>query len=114
MILSVATRTVVVVDKKGRRLIVRRPTALDTLRLFKAAGPVLSQNESWLAMASLASTVTEIDGVPVPLPTNESQIEALVDRLGDDGLEAIAASVDLHETSTDTETQVGNSHGIPS
>ena len=40
-----AHRTFTTVDKTGRRLLLRRLTALDTLRLFKAAGPVLSQNE---------------------------------------------------------------------
>jgi hypothetical protein len=109
VVLSAAAQTVVVTDKKGRRFVVRPPTALDTLRLFKAAGPVLAQNEPWLAMASLASTVTEIDGVPVPSPTSETQVEALVDRLGDDGLEALASSVNNPDHNlADIEAQVGN------
>ena len=32
-------------------------------------------------MASLASSVHEIEGVPVPTPASEAQIEALIDRL---------------------------------
>jgi hypothetical protein len=65
-------------------------TSLDKLRLFKAAGPVLSQNQPWLGMAMLACSVAEIDNVPVPPPTNEQQIESLVARLGDPGIAAVA------------------------
>lgn len=74
----------------GRRADLRAMTALDRLRLFKAAGPELAGNEAWLGLAYLACSVSAIDEVPVPFPANEAQIEALVGRLGDGALEAIA------------------------
>jgi hypothetical protein len=77
----------------GTRLTLRRLNALDKLRLFKAAGPSLAQNEPWLGMALLASSVVAIDEVPVPLPTTEHQIEAMVARLGDAGIAAVAAAL---------------------
>ncbi|MCW3477653.1 hypothetical protein [Limobrevibacterium gyesilva] len=82
-----------VVDAQGRRLQLRRLTALDKLRLFKAAGPVLAQNRPWLGMAVLACSVAAIDDVPVPAPGNEGQMEALVQRLGDAGIAAVAAAL---------------------
>jgi hypothetical protein len=82
------------VDRSGRRLALRRLTALDKLRLFKAAGPVLAQNQPWLGMALLACSVTAIDEVPVPPPVNEAQIEALVRMLGDHGIAAAAGALD--------------------
>jgi hypothetical protein len=82
-----------VVDAAGRRLGLRQLTALDKLRLFKAAGPILSQNQPWLGMAVLACSVIAIDDVPVPIPTNESQIEATVSRLGDVGISAVAIAL---------------------
>jgi hypothetical protein len=88
----------VVTDAQGRRLSLRRMNALDKLRLFKAAGPVLSQNEPWLGMALLACSVLAIDDVPVPVPGNEQQIEALVARLGDSGIAAAAAALGARET----------------
>jgi len=109
-----ATRTLTAIDTKGRRLSVRRLTALDTLRLFKAAGPVLAQNEPWLSMAALAFSVLEIDGVPVPAPGTESQIEGLIDRLGDEGLAAIANSIKSEPPTADTRADVGNLPGTPS
>jgi hypothetical protein len=44
-------------------------------------------------MAMLAYSVVAIDGVPVPSPTNEQQIESLVSRLGDAGIAAAALAL---------------------
>jgi hypothetical protein len=82
-----------VTDALGRRLALRRLTALDKLRLFKAAGPVLSHNQPWLGMAVLAASVSAIDDIPVPQPASEQQVEALVGRLGDAGIAAIGAAL---------------------
>lgn len=106
-----ATKSLNTVDKKGRRLTLRLLTALDTLRLFKAAGPVLAQNEPWLSMASLAFSILEIDGVPVPAPATEAQIESLIDKLGDHGLAAIADSIRDQPTESDAGPQMGNLPG---
>jgi hypothetical protein len=89
-ILAAASATQTIVDGDGRRLAVRRLTALDRLRLFKAAGPTLAQNQPWLGMALIASSVVAIDDVPVPPPVNELQIEAMIGRLGDAGVGAVA------------------------
>ena len=78
--------TVETMDAEGRRLTVRPPHALDQLRLFKAVGPELAQNQPYLGMALVACAVTAIDGVPVPPMTSEHQIESLIGRLGDAGL----------------------------
>lgn len=81
-----------VTDAEGRRFVLRSLTALDKLRLFEAAGAELSRNDRWLGMAALAASVTEIDGVPVPLPASKAAIEAIVRKLGDAGLAAVAAA----------------------
>jgi hypothetical protein len=109
-----SARAFVTVDTNGRRLSLRRLTALDTLRLFKAAGPVLAQNEPWLSMAGLAFSVLEIDSIPVPTPVTEAQIEGLIDRLGDEGLAAIANVIKDQQSVVELRSDVGNSPGIPS
>jgi hypothetical protein len=111
VIISEATRATTTVDSKGRRLTVRHLTALDTLRLFKAAGPILAQNEPWLSMAGMAFAVLEIDGVPVPTPATEGQIEVLIDRLGDEGLAAVANVMTNDNSASDRQADVGNSPG---
>jgi hypothetical protein len=89
-IVAAAATTENVIDGNGRRLTIRRLTALDRLRLFKAAGPLLAQNQPWLGMALIACSVAAIDDVPVPSPSNELQIEAMIGRLGDTGVAVIA------------------------
>lgn len=93
-----------VTDGQGRRLTLRRLTALDRLRLFKAAGPTLAQNDRWLGMAILAVSVAAIDDIPVPMPVNEHQIETLVHRLGDEGIAATATALDPDEAPRSPET----------
>ena len=97
-----------VVTADGRKISLRQIHALDRLRLFKAAGPVLAQNQPWLGMAALAWCVTAIDGVPVPTPGNEAQIEALIARLGDEGIEAIATWLDAEDDAAERRSDPGN------
>ena len=92
-LIAAAEAVVPVTDAQGRLLAVRRLGALDRLRLFKAAGAGLAGNAGWMGMATLACSVTAIDDVPVPPPVSEAQIEALVARLGDAGIAAVAASL---------------------
>jgi hypothetical protein len=107
-IVQAATGTTTATDRNGRRLLLRRLTALDTLRLFKAAGPVLAQNEPWLSMAGLAFSVLEIDGVPIPAPATESQIENVIERLGDAGLAAVADTLKDVLDPGESQLQLGN------
>ncbi|MGH7152575.1 MAG: hypothetical protein ACREF3_01500 [Acetobacteraceae bacterium] len=91
-IVAAASAAPTVTDSEGRRITLRRLNALDKLRLFKAAGPVLAHNQPWLGMAVLAYSVVAIDDIPVPPPLNEQQIEAMVGRLGDAGINAVAGA----------------------
>ncbi len=92
-VMAAASAAREVVDALGRRLALRRLSALDRLRLFKAAGPALAGNAGWIGLATLAVSVSAIDDVPVPAPGTEAQIEALVARLSDAGLAAVAAAL---------------------
>lgn len=65
-------------------------------------------------MAGLAFSVTEIEGIPVPPPVSEAQIERLVDRLGDEGLAAIAAALDEQPVDASSKATLGNLHGTQS
>ena len=88
-IVASGTQTSNVTDATGRVLEVRRPGALDRLRLFKAVGPGLALNDRYIGYAMLVMCVVAIDDVPVPQPANEGQLEALVQRLGDAGMVAV-------------------------
>lgn len=102
------TETIETTDEDGRVLTVRPPHALDQLRLFKAVGPLLAQNQPYLGMALVACSVIEIDGVPVPTPVHEQQIESLVMRLGDSGLRAAGAVLEPSPDVSELREQAGN------
>lgn len=105
-ILQDAGRTIDIIDAYGRRITVRRLNVLDRLRLFKAAGPELSRNETWLGLAMLACSVSAIDDVPMPAPVNELQIEAAVSRLGEVGIAAAAEALTPQAQATAEEVAV--------
>lgn len=83
---SAPTKTVT--TKLGRTLVVRKPSALNRLRLYEIIGPSAAQNRQYLGHAGLACSVVSIDGEPVAFPTSKRELEALVQRLDDDGLDA--------------------------
>ena len=105
--------TVETTDAEGRLLTVRPPHAIDKLRLFKAVGPELGRNPLYLGMAVVAFAVTAIVGVPVPPPTNEQQIESLIGRLGNSGLDAVRAIVERDPTDAEVREEAGNSACTP-
>lgn len=92
-IIAAAQEQWAVTDAHGRRLVLRRLDALGKLRLFRALGPALSQNEPYLGMVLLAASVAAIDQVPMPIPGSEAVIEDVVKRLGDVGLAAVAQAL---------------------
>ncbi len=100
-IIAEAEATFPVADTLGRRITVRRPTALDKLRLFKAVGPLLAQNAPYFGLAMLAACVTAIDDVPVPMAATEALIENTISRLGDPGIAAVAAALKPAESKGD-------------
>ena len=99
IIIANTQQTFEILDDLGRKIVVRRINALDRLRLLKAAGPGLSENDAWLNMAALALSVVELNGIPCPPPINERQIELAVSALGDHGLHAVAETLSQNEHS---------------
>ena len=84
-------------DKAGRVLELRRVGVLEQLRLFKALGPELSENRAYMGLARVAAAVAMVDCVPLPFPAHEAGIEAALERLGEDGVEAVGQALLAHE-----------------
>jgi len=78
------------VDAKGRKLTLRPLNVMAQVRILRAIGPEQSQNAPYVNIVQAAAGVSEIDGVPMPFPSNERMIDAAIERLGDDGLMAVA------------------------
>lgn len=92
-VVNAANASVTVTDARGRVIGLRKLSPLDRMRLFRVVGSEGVKNEFYFGYATLAYHVTSIDGEAVVRPTNEMQLEALVQRLDDDGLAAIAKGV---------------------
>jgi hypothetical protein len=88
-LISQTKKTASTTDDRGRVLVVKYLSTLDRMRIAKLLGGELAKNEVYLGYATLAYTVTEIDGDAVPPPATVREIEFLVDRLGDEGLTAV-------------------------
>lgn len=95
-IIAAANTTVTITDAQGRNITIKRIGALDRLKMFEVIGSANAGNEAYLGYAALAFHVTAIDGDPIIRPTSKLQLEALVQRLDDDGLQAVAMGVATH------------------
>lgn len=89
-VVKAAGTTKTVTTLNGRTLVVKRPNALQRLRITDVNGANSAANEIYLGQVMIAVCVVSIDGDPVPFPTSKAQIEHLVQRLDDDGLGAAA------------------------
>lgn len=89
-VVNSATEIKYATDVRGRRIGVERPRALLRFRLLKILGAENAKNDPLLGNAMLAYLVREINGDKVPQVNSERQLEAMIDRLDDDGLAAVA------------------------
>ena len=92
-IVRAARRPSEVEDANGRKIGIRKMGALDRLKMFEVIGPENSKNEPYLGYAALAFHVGSIDGDPVSRPATKLQLEGLIQRLGDEGMEAVGEAV---------------------
>jgi hypothetical protein len=89
---SQTVAAVTVTDRRGRKITVRRLTALDRLRLFEMLGSRLADNMMYISYALSALCVSAIDGDQEHGPATKIQLESLVQRLDQDGIEAATAA----------------------
>ena len=74
-------------DARGRLITVNRLSALQFYRLTKVMGAA-SSNVASMDLAAIASAVKKIDAAPVAFPSNEREVEFLIQQLDFDGLAA--------------------------
>ncbi len=94
-VVAQAATEVQVPDTRGRVITMRKPNPITRLRFIDAMGES-SSNRLWAANVWPLMYVAAIDGQPLPTPSNKSQIEALYQRLDEDGLEVVLAAHEAH------------------
>lgn len=93
-----------VTDAQGRKIGVRRVNMSIRRRVFKAISEESSRNSRYLGLVMVAALVVSIDGKAVDAfirGGNETAFDALIDRLDDDGFEAIGELINPKEVDRD-------------
>lgn len=90
-LLSTAKRTVEITDGLGRKIVLRKSGPLAQFKLVEALGDTAS-NGTYLSMCNPLLYISTIDGDAISMRTKR-EIETLVDRLGDEGCEAVMNGV---------------------
>jgi hypothetical protein len=93
VIVKAAAKTSSHTDALGRVIRVRRLGPVDRMRLFRLLGSEDSGNSAYLSYALMAASVTAIDGEAFGAPASRKEIEALIQRLDDEGLAAIGVAL---------------------
>jgi hypothetical protein len=91
-IVRAANKTGTATDVHGRMITFKKLGALDRLRLFEIIGGANSENRMYLGHAALAACVIAINGEPEGFPATKLQLEHMMGRLDDEGLEAVAGA----------------------
>jgi len=100
-------------DALGRAIQIKRLNALDRMRLFEIVGADNVRNDYYLGYATLAFQVVKIDGENIPRPNSKIALEGLVQRLGDDGITAVAEAMKATASETDSIALVKNAPSTP-
>lgn len=108
-----ANQLAYVTDGKGRKLGLRQLPFIEEFRIIEAVGPDRAANQVYMGMLNPVLCIAEIDGDPVDIPRTHPQIEALIQRAGQDGflaaVEWIAGQVSADRK--DLETKIKNGQG---
>ncbi len=89
---SAKPKSVTVTDTRGRVITLKKPGALAQYRIVEVAGDSAA-NGTYMAMVLPLIFVTAIDAEAVYQPTSKMQLEALIQRLDEDGIAAVMKGV---------------------
>lgn len=90
--IAAASKTVTVTDPRGRKITIMKPNVLRQFDLIEMLEET-AKNEVYVSMVLPLIYITEIDGVPVLPMSNKIQIRALIQQLGEDGINCVMTSV---------------------
>jgi hypothetical protein len=100
-LVATAQSEAVVTDARGRAIKLRKPGVLAQYRLVETLGASAS-NQAYMGMVLPLIYVESIDGDPVSV-NNKMQIEALIQRLDEEGIKAVMEGVQAHFGAVDPE-----------
>ncbi len=105
-VVASAAQSVEVVDSLGRRILVKRPLLSDQLDVMVVVGPEASKNDMYMAMMNVLLHVKSIDDDPVLPLTSKKAIDEMVNKLGNEGVEAVTTAISENFAKTFTVDEV--------
>jgi len=91
-LIAAAKAEAVVTDAKGRAITLRKPGVLAQFRLVEMLGDSAT-NQAFVGMCLPLIYVAAIDGEPVSRLTTRRELDALIQRLDEEGVVAVAEGV---------------------
>lgn len=82
-----------VTDSTGRVIKIKKPGVLAQYRLVEIVGADAAKNEVYMSMVLPLIYVSEIDDKPLPQPRSKVEVDALIQRLDEAGIEAVMKGV---------------------
>lgn len=80
----------VVTDARGRAFTLKKPSALEQYRFVRFIGDV---SDRYLGMVTPLMWIRAINGEPQAQPNSQRELDALIQALGDEGIEAVMDGV---------------------
>ena len=110
---KLASQLVYVKDSKGRKLGLRRLPFLEEFRIVETVGPERAANQVYMGMLNPILCIAEIDGEKIEVPRTHAQVEALINRAGEEGFAAAYEGVAKHFAvdQKDLENRIKNADG---
>jgi hypothetical protein len=84
-VVKAANQITQVTDAKGRNLGLRRIPFLEEFRIIETVGAERAANQVYMSMLNPVLCIAEIDGEKIDIPRTHPQIEALIQRAGEEG-----------------------------
>jgi hypothetical protein len=103
-----ALRETCVTDDLGRKITLTRPSIMAQFRLIEMIGkedPALTAVPTYMNMLNYLIYVSAIDGDQIFFPARKVEMDALIQRLDNEGVDAVFKGVQEHFENTGSETQ---------
>jgi hypothetical protein len=82
-------------DARGRVFTIKKPGLLAQYRIVEVMGKS-ADIQTYRQMVTPLIYIVGIDDDPITPPTNKMQLEALIQRIGEDGLKAVSECLEEH------------------
>lgn len=92
-VVKAANRVFYTTDERGRRIGLKKPSILSQYRLVELMGDA-AKNQVLMGMILPVTFVVSIDDDPVSFPGTRRELDALIQRVDEDGLRAVQSALE--------------------